>query len=106
MKRHEVLDARVHVVIELLMIYPGFDMNAVGEQEGKKKKKKKSRHRKKGAEDGEDEGRDSGFTMDTADPRFMNRLVTDDQFHIDQTSGKLKQTTGMKALQQAPYFQF
>ena len=74
-------------------------MTDIGEKEGKKKKKKKARHRKKDAEDDEDNTAGSGFKMDTADPRF-SRLVTDNQFHIDPTSGKLKQTAGMKALQQ------
>ena len=63
-----------------------------------KKKKKKKRHKKQGDDD--PDGPESTFKMNTQDPRFK-KLLTDNQYHIDPTSGKLKNTDGMKQLQQA-----
>ena len=101
-------DAKKHAELELLLldedeneneVARGFDMNDIEAHGGKKKKKKKGRHRKKMDADDEPDEHESAFKMDTQDPRF-NKLVTDNQYHIDPTSGKLKNTSGMKELQQ------
>merc|ERR1711865_771954 len=75
----------------------GFDMGEILEGGGKKKKgKKKKRHQKEQEEEKNATG--AGFEIDLADSRF-SKLASDNQFHLDPTSGQLKKTPGMMQLQ-------
>ncbi len=100
----EAVAAANRAELELLMIDDNdhakgirhFDMNEIEREEKRAKKKGKKGKSKKEAEGGR-ESQNTGFEMDTHDPRFA-RLYEHHEFAIDPTNPKFKGTEGMKAL--------
>jgi hypothetical protein len=73
-----------------------FDMKEIERGEKKPRKEKKKRKGKKGG-NVEMEPQQSGFKMDTQDPRFA-KVYESHEYAIDPTNPRFKATEGMKAL--------
>ena len=100
----EAMAAVKRAELELLMVddkndgkgMQHFNMNEIEKEEKRAKKKGKKGKSKNEAEAGVESG-NSGFKMDTQDPRFA-RLYENHEFAIDPTNPRFKGTEGMKAL--------
>ena len=100
----EAATAAKRAELELLMVddkdegkgVRHFNMNEIEREEKRAKKKGKKSRSKKDAEP-EVESQNSGFKLDTHDPRFA-RLYENHEFAIDPTNPKFRGTAGMKAL--------